>query len=48
MVGIIIAAVVSIVAGVISLLWVNGIDNMKQNHPDYKGNDFLNFEDDDK
>jgi hypothetical protein len=25
----------------ISLLWVQGIDNMKKNHPDYKGEDFL-------
>jgi hypothetical protein len=25
----------------ISLLWVRGIDNMKKNHPDYKGEDFL-------
>jgi hypothetical protein len=25
---------------------VRGIDNMKKNHPDYKGEDFLNWEDD--
>ena len=25
----------------ISILWVKGIDNMKKNHPDYKGDDFL-------
>jgi hypothetical protein len=24
------------------ILWVNGIDYMKENHPDYKGEDFLN------
>jgi hypothetical protein len=29
----------------ISWLWVRGIDNMKQNHPDYKGEDFLNWDD---
>ena len=23
-------------------LWVNGIDHMKDNYPDYKGEDFLN------
>jgi hypothetical protein len=23
-------------------LWVNGIDDMHKNHPDYKGEDFLN------
>jgi hypothetical protein len=31
---------------VISWLWVRGIDNMKNNHPDYDGRDFLNEEDD--
>lgn len=25
----------------ISILWVMGIDNMKNNHEDYKGDDFL-------
>jgi len=25
----------------ISWIWVKGIDNMKKNHPDYKGEDFL-------
>lgn len=44
MVGLIIAAIVSVVAGVISFLWVSGIDNMKNNHPDYKGGDFLDWD----
>ena len=48
MVGLILAAVISVIAGVISLLWVNGIDNMKKNHPDYKGKDFLDWDDDTK
>jgi hypothetical protein len=26
--------------------WVRGIDNMKDNHPDYKGDDFLNVKGD--
>jgi hypothetical protein len=26
----------------ISWSWVRGIDYMKENHPDYKGEDFLN------
>lgn len=26
----------------ISILWVRGIVNMKEKHPDYKGDDFLN------
>jgi len=30
----------------ISWLWVNGIDNMKKDHPDYDGKDFLDWEDD--
>jgi len=25
-------------------LWVGGIDYMKKNHPDYKGEDFLNWD----
>lgn len=30
----------------ISWLWVEGISNMKKNHPDYKGEDFLDWDDD--
>jgi hypothetical protein len=29
---------------IISILWVRGIDNMKKNHPDYKGEDFLDWD----
>ena len=29
--------------GIISWLWVRGIDYMKENHPDYKGEDFLDW-----
>lgn len=29
----------------ISFLWVKGIDNMQKNHPDYKGEDFLDWDD---
>lgn len=32
---------------IISSLWVMAIDNMKENHPDYKGEDFLNWDDKD-
>jgi hypothetical protein len=35
-----------IVTSIISYLWVRGIDNMKKNHPDYKGDDFLNWDKD--
>lgn len=36
-----------VVTAVISYLWVRGIDNMKNKHPDYKGNDFLNWDEKD-
>ena len=29
---------------IISWLWVMAIDNMKKNHPDYNGEDFLNWD----
>ena len=35
-------------AGVISVFWVRGIDYMKNNHPDYKGDDFLNWGEDEE
>jgi hypothetical protein len=28
--------------------WVKGIDYMKENHPNYKGEDWLNWDEDDK
>lgn len=28
----------------ISIVWVNGIDYMKKNHPEYKGEDFLDWD----
>jgi len=30
----------------LSWSWVKGIDYMKENHPDYKGEDFLDWGDD--
>jgi hypothetical protein len=45
MVGLIIVILVSMS---VSILWVKGIDNMKQNHPEYKGEDFLNWDEEDK
>ena len=38
--------IIFIVAAIISWRWVVGIDYMKKNHPDYKGEDFLNWGDD--
>jgi hypothetical protein len=37
-----------VVGAIISYLWVRGIDFMKENHPDYKGDDFLDWDEDDK
>jgi hypothetical protein len=42
MVGLIISFVLAII---ISMLWVKGIDNMKTNHPEYKGEDLFDEED---
>ena len=43
MVGLIIGVGCSfILATIVSIFWVRGIDYMKENHPDYKGEDFLN------
>jgi hypothetical protein len=43
MVGLIISFIIAII---VSIFWVRGIDNMKNNHPDYKGKDL--FDEDDK
>jgi len=32
-----------LVVVVIAVFWVRGIDNMMKNHPDYKGEDWLNW-----
>jgi hypothetical protein len=38
-----------VVVTIISYLWVRGIDYMKENHPDYKGDDlFGDFDENDK
>jgi len=44
----IIYLVMFVISGIISYLWTIGIDKMKDKHPDYKGDDFLNFEEDEK
>jgi hypothetical protein len=31
-----------LISTIISILWVRGIDYMKDNHPDYKGEDLFN------
>jgi hypothetical protein len=35
------------ISGVV-ILWVAGIDYMKENHPEYKGKDFFNEEEDEE
>ena len=42
MVGVIIFVVAA--TALLSWSWVRGIDYMKENHPDYKGEDFFNEE----
>ena len=44
--GLIIGIVGSfILAAMVAIFWVRGIDYMKENHPDYKGEDLFNEED---
>lgn len=43
---IIIYAVTFTIVASLVWLWVGGIDFMKKNHPDYKGEDFLNWDQD--
>lgn len=40
MAAIIISLTISVT---LSIVWVRGIYNMKEKHPDYKGDDFLQF-----
>lgn len=45
----IVAIIISfLVAAPISYIWVKGIDNMRKNHPNYKGEDFLNWGEEDE
>jgi hypothetical protein len=43
MVGLIIFVIA--IAASLAWLWAGGIDYMRQNHPDYKGEDLFNDED---
>jgi len=38
-------AIMFVIVAFISWRWVKAIDYMKENHPDYKGEDFLNWDD---
>lgn len=35
-------SIILIISAIISVLWVRGIDHMKNNHPDYDGKDLFN------
>ena len=39
---------VLIIPVIISVLWVRGIDYMHKNHPDYKGHDLFDEDEDEK
>lgn len=40
--------IVGISISVVVILWVEGIDYMRKNHPDYKGEDLFNEEEEDE
>lgn len=35
--------IIFVISFIISYLWVQGIDKMKREYPDYKGEDFLDW-----
>jgi hypothetical protein len=37
-------AITLLIVSPIAYFWVKGIDYMKRNHPDYRGEDFLDWE----
>jgi hypothetical protein len=37
-----------LLAALAATFWVRGIDYMKENHPDYKGEDLFNWDEEDK
>jgi hypothetical protein len=39
----ILAIIIFSFSALISYFWVSGIDYMQKHHPDYKGDDFLNW-----
>ncbi len=41
--------IILIISAVIAIAWASGITEMHRDHPDYKGDDFLNYkEEEDK
>ena len=45
---IIFTIVIGISLSLVVILWVSGIDYMKKNHPEYKGEDLFNEEEDEE
>ena len=41
---VIIISIILALSAVVAYFWVRGIDYMKTNHPDYTGEDFLDWE----
>jgi hypothetical protein len=42
MMSVILIAVIAFLLTIIGVLWANGIENMRDEYPEYKGDDFLN------
>jgi len=42
----VVAIIIFSFSALISYFWVRGIDHMQKNHPDYKADDFLNWNND--
>lgn len=38
--------IILLILSIIVIFWIRGIDYMQENHPEYKGEDFLNWGDD--
>jgi hypothetical protein len=38
--------IILLFVAILSYFWIRGIDIMKENHPDYRGKDFFDEEDD--
>jgi hypothetical protein len=43
MTNLLVIGITIIVSSAITHFWVKGIDHMKKNYPDYKGDDFLDW-----
>ena len=47
MIGLV-CCIVALAVVVAAALWIGGIDYMKKNHPDYKGKDLFNEQEDEQ